>query len=104
HKDPNESHIKNATFPVRSGHFDSCAYYGRAQLSATFRSAIGTLRHVVPRTLRAICSVEHIRLVTEASCSMKTANVQKTANIQGYGDDPLAVRDTGHYKKEYAKS
>lgn len=26
------------------------------------------------------------------------------ANVQGYGDDPLSVRETGHYKAEYAKS
>jgi SAM-dependent methyltransferase len=25
-------------------------------------------------------------------------------NVQGYGDEPLAVRQSGHYKAEYAKS
>ncbi len=31
--------------------------------------------------------------------------MSSTANdVQGYGEDPLKVRDTGHYKEEYAKS
>jgi glycine/sarcosine N-methyltransferase len=27
-----------------------------------------------------------------------------TSNKQGFGDDPLSVRESGHYKEEYAKS
>ncbi|HEX5421222.1 MAG TPA: class I SAM-dependent methyltransferase [Gammaproteobacteria bacterium] len=34
---------------------------------------------------------------------MKTANLLKTG-VQQYGDDPLSVRNTDHYKAEYVKS
>ena len=34
---------------------------------------------------------------------MTTANSLKT-NVQQYGDDPLSVRETDHYKAEYVKS
>lgn len=29
---------------------------------------------------------------------------EERSDVQGYGEDPLSVRETGHYKAEYAKS
>jgi glycine/sarcosine N-methyltransferase len=35
---------------------------------------------------------------------MSNARVHGNVQVQGYGDDPLSVRKSSHYKKEYAKS
>jgi glycine/sarcosine N-methyltransferase len=34
---------------------------------------------------------------------MKTASIS-TADVQAYGEDPLSVRETGHYRAEYVES
>ncbi len=39
-----------------------------------------------------------------STATAKVVNAELTAETQAYGDDPLAVRNTGHYREEYVKT
>jgi glycine/sarcosine/dimethylglycine N-methyltransferase len=61
------------------------------------------------RERRRICTPDGAdrqeqRRSTVTSMIARERNAELTAEEQDYGDDPLAVRDTGHYRAEYVKS
>src|SRR5690606_804659 len=57
-----------------------------------------------PAVARARHGVVILWLFAEWQTTMSTLQLHGNAQLQGYGDDPLSVRRSSHYKKEYAKS